>query len=125
MNNLINILLMRCPRCHEGGLFQTNKYYHFKAFMGMDSHCSHCNLRFEREPGFFLGSMYISYALNVAVFVNFFLADVLFFKIKSTYVFIAIYVLIVALSFSLIYRLARSIWIHIFVKFEPDNHHEF
>jgi hypothetical protein len=29
--------------------------------------CLSCGLRFEREPGYFMGSMYISYALGIVV----------------------------------------------------------
>jgi hypothetical protein len=31
----------------------------------MHERCPVCGLRFEREPGYFLGAMYISYALGV------------------------------------------------------------
>ncbi len=31
----------------------------------MNERCPACNLRFEREPGYFVGSLYISYALAV------------------------------------------------------------
>jgi hypothetical protein len=30
----------------------------------MHATCPHCGLRFEREPGFFLGSIYINYGLT-------------------------------------------------------------
>ncbi|MBB5623754.1 hypothetical protein HDE69_004842 [Pedobacter cryoconitis] len=32
--------------------------------------CPHCNLRFEREPGYFYVSMFISYAMNVAEMIS-------------------------------------------------------
>ena len=31
----------------------------------MYEHCEVCDLKFEREPGYFLGAMYISYGLGV------------------------------------------------------------
>jgi hypothetical protein len=31
----------------------------------MNTNCPHCNLKFEREPGYFYVSMFISYAMNV------------------------------------------------------------
>jgi hypothetical protein len=31
----------------------------------MYEHCPVCDLKFEREPGYFLGAMYISYLLGV------------------------------------------------------------
>ena len=42
----------------------------------MHERCPHCGVKFEREPGFFLGSIYINYgltALIVAVAYPFFL----------------------------------------------------
>ena len=29
--------------------------------------CSHCNLKYEIEPGFFYGAMYVSYALAIGL----------------------------------------------------------
>lgn len=34
----------------------------------MHSHCPHCGLQYEREPGFFWGAMYITYAFTVGLF---------------------------------------------------------
>jgi hypothetical protein len=31
----------------------------------MNAQCPVCDLRFEREPGYFLGAMYFSYALSI------------------------------------------------------------
>jgi len=33
----------------------------------MQERCSVCDLKFEREPGYFLGAMYVSYALALAI----------------------------------------------------------
>ena len=32
--------------------------------------CDVCHLKYEREPGFYYGAMYVSYALGVALFVT-------------------------------------------------------
>ena len=42
-----------CPRCGEGKLFIG--WFH------MHERCAHCNLKFERSPGYFLGSTYFNY----------------------------------------------------------------
>ncbi len=49
-------LRLRCPRCGEGMLFVN--WYH------MRSRCDWCGLIYEREPGFFLGSIYVNYGLT-------------------------------------------------------------
>ena len=51
------LLRMRCPRCCDGKI-----YLHG---MHMNPHCPVCNLLFEREPGYFMGALYISYALAI------------------------------------------------------------
>ena len=52
-------LRLRCPVCGEGRLF--------RGFIQMNGTCSNCGTRFEREPGFFLGSIYINYGLTALV----------------------------------------------------------
>src|SRR2546430_475077 len=51
------MLRMRCPHCCQGKIFQRG--------MQMNARCPVCNLLFEREPGYFMGSLYISYALAI------------------------------------------------------------
>ena len=54
----------KCPRCRKGNIF-TGRAYGFK-LQRMNETCSHCSLRFEREPGYFYVAMFISYAFVVA-----------------------------------------------------------
>lgn len=58
----------KCPRCRRGNMF-ANSMYGFKA-QKMNDNCPHCNLRFEREPGYFYVAMFVSYAFNVAQMVT-------------------------------------------------------
>jgi hypothetical protein len=37
----------------------------FRGLLTMNERCPRCGLRFEREPGDYLGAMYFSYALSV------------------------------------------------------------
>ena len=46
---------LRCPRCGEGDLFRN--------WFIMYPTCSHCGLRYERAPGYFLGSAYVNYGI--------------------------------------------------------------
>jgi len=63
-STLRSILQQRCPRCRFGGIFH---YSIFRGFPKMCERCSICDLRFEREPGYFLGAMYFSFAMGVLV----------------------------------------------------------
>jgi hypothetical protein len=60
------IIHCKCPRCRKGDIFSGNMYsFSFKGQI-TNEYCPYCNLRFEREPGFFYVSMFLSYAMNVA-----------------------------------------------------------
>lgn len=52
-----------CPRCRQGRIFRAPVY---RAPLAIWDTCPVCGLRFEREPGYFLGAMYVSYGLSIA-----------------------------------------------------------
>jgi uncharacterized protein (DUF983 family) len=52
-------LRLRCPLCGQGKLF--------RGWLTMHRECPHCGVKFEREPGFFLGSIYINYGLTTLI----------------------------------------------------------
>jgi len=56
------VLHERCPRCREGPLFRAPLW---RCGIAVHECCPVCGLRYEREPGYFLGAMYISYALSI------------------------------------------------------------
>ena len=39
----------------------------FRGWFRMHSQCSHCGISFEREPGFYLGSIYFNYGLTALI----------------------------------------------------------
>ena len=49
-------LKLECPRCGQGKLF--------RRFFSMHERCSSCGLKFERAPGYYLGSSYVNYGLT-------------------------------------------------------------
>jgi len=63
-STLQSIFQQRCPHCRLGRIF---RYSIFRGFPKMCERCSICDLKFEREPGYFLGAMYISYVLGVSI----------------------------------------------------------
>lgn len=56
-------LKSKCPRCRRGDIF-ISPMYGFK-LQKMNVSCPHCNMKFEREPGYFYVAMFVSYAMNV------------------------------------------------------------
>ncbi|MFO0004725.1 MAG: DUF983 domain-containing protein, partial [bacterium] len=73
---LYSIFFQRCPRCHKGHLFINRNPYKWTNWDKMHNECGNCGLHYEREPGFFQGAMYVSYALGVAVSVGVLLVDI-------------------------------------------------
>src|SRR5947209_7141285 len=53
------ILRQRCPRCRQGRIFQ--------GLFTMNDPCPRCGLLYEREEGYFLGAMYISYGVSSVI----------------------------------------------------------
>jgi len=51
-----------CPRCGRTRLFRT--------FFGMHEACAVCGLRFERAQGYWVGAIYVNYAVTVTIAVG-------------------------------------------------------
>jgi uncharacterized protein (DUF983 family) len=56
---LVRALRLRCPRCGRARLFAS--------WFTMHDPCPACGLRYEREQGYFVGAIYVNYALTTAV----------------------------------------------------------
>lgn len=54
----------KCPRCRTGNMFAA-PLLSFKS-QKMLERCPACDLKFEKEPGYFYVAMYVSYAMSVA-----------------------------------------------------------
>jgi uncharacterized protein (DUF983 family) len=93
--------------------------YNLKNIYNMHDECSHCGLHYKIEPSFFYGAMYVSYGLTVAIGVAAFIISKVFIGLSLLQSFIAIIVALIALM-PLTARLARNIYINIFVHFDKD-----
>jgi uncharacterized protein (DUF983 family) len=51
-----------CPRCRQGPIYRLSLW---RGFLSMHERCPVCGLKFEREPGYFLGALYFSYAMSL------------------------------------------------------------
>jgi uncharacterized protein (DUF983 family) len=103
---------LRCPRCAVGKLYaQPFKMY---------DHCHHCNLKYEREQGYFIGAIYINYAATVAIAVPGFL-------LLDTFTSMTInQQLLLWIPFAVIFPLicfhhARSLWLVLDHFFNPGQ----
>ncbi len=109
---LYAIVNHKCPRCREGNLFKYTLLEKPQKFTATNKNCPHCQLIFEREPGFFFGAMYVSYALTMAVLLG--TAFILYnlFGDPELWVYIVTVPSLVLLLLPVIFRLSRSLYLH-------------
>jgi uncharacterized protein (DUF983 family) len=118
-SKLNSILTGSCPRCQKESMYLDQNLLHFTKLLKMKENCTHCGLKYQIEPSFFYGAMYVSYGLNVAVMIVVFLIAFFVFNAKVTETFIAIIATLIVL-FPIITRLARNIYINMFVSYDKD-----
>lgn len=110
MSVLTDILTEKCPKCGKGKVFAEKGNIFLFRLPKMNTNCSNCNHKFEKEPGYFFGSMFVSYALVFAEMVVFFLIVNQFVESYLTIV-VLIGILSVLLS-TFNFRLSRMLWIY-------------
>lgn len=116
---LYSIFGNKCPHCHEGAFFKNDNPFNFKDFDKMNDHCEVCNEPFEREPGFYFGGMYGSYALYTALIAAVFVTCVVMWEMNIFYV-LGVLIPIIIISQPLFFRWGRLLWINIFVSYDPE-----
>jgi uncharacterized protein (DUF983 family) len=110
------ILRQMCPRCRAAKIFRKSI---FTGFPRMLERCPNCGLKFEREQGYFLGAMYISFGLALATIA---LIAALLWAITSWWIttdVIWAVVLFLPLAPS-ISPFARVLWIYLDQTFDPE-----
>ena len=88
--------------------------------LDMNEKCSHCNLKYQIEPSFFYGAMYVSYGLNVAIGIATFIISTVFLNASLGQSFSAIVIASLVLQ-PFVLRLARNIYINMFVSYDPKT----
>jgi uncharacterized protein (DUF983 family) len=115
LSTINDILHYRCPRCRVGKIFQHSI---FLGFPKMFDRCPVCHLLYEREPGYFLGAMYISYSLGlpvIALFAALLWAVTGWWLTKDVIWAVVLFLpLAPAITF-----LSRVLWIYLDQKFDP------
>lgn len=100
-----------CPRCRQGKIFK-GPFYSPTRFDEMYEHCPHCGLRYEVEPGYFIGAMYVSYAISGGValvmgFLIFYLGGD-----PEGWVYACLIAPVMILIAPINFRISRVIWLH-------------
>ena len=117
---LYGILTGTCPRCHEGKVFLKANPYKLSAMFKLNEKCTSCSLKFEPEPSFFTGAMYVSYAFSVGIVLGVFIVANFFYDELPINSMIFWGILIAILFAPLNVRLSRSIWLAVFFVYRPE-----
>jgi uncharacterized protein (DUF983 family) len=107
---LLRSLRLRCPSCGQGSLY--------KSVFKMEKECSHCEMIFEREHGYFVGAIYINVVatellLGIIYFTYFLISPSSHQSIDSIMVVLAL------ILPAIFYHHARSLWLSFDHIIEP------
>ncbi|RIV27607.1 DUF983 domain-containing protein [Fibrisoma montanum] len=109
-----------CPRCRQGKIFE-KPFYSLTGFDKMYEFCPHCGLRYEVEPGYFYGAMFVSYAISAGValvigFMLFYLAND-----PDGWLYVAVVAPVMVIIAPINFRISRVIWLHYVsgIKYQP------
>lgn len=115
----------KCPCCRRGNIFSGTLYG--LNIQRTEHSCSHCNQRFEIEPGYFYAAMYVSYAMNMfemisVGFLTYYISGgLLDFDSVWLYFFSILFASIILSPFN--YRYSRIILLHLLspkIKYKPN-----
>ncbi|HTS66638.1 MAG TPA: DUF983 domain-containing protein [Verrucomicrobiae bacterium] len=106
----------RCPVCHKGEIFRVPVW---RGYLAMYDRCPVCGLKFEREPGYFLGALYVSYLVSIppvlALMLLFWRGLAWRFDRAVFAAFLAYLPLVPVVT-----RAARVVWMYVDRHFDPD-----
>jgi len=107
------IVACKCPQCRQGNLFEKGF-----GFPKAKEKCPVCGIKYEKEPDFFQGAMYVGYGFSVALFIVVGFTAFYAFNDPEPWVYAAIIIPLVLLLSPLNLRYSKSMFIHVFGDFE-------
>ena len=113
LNRLEAVIRVRCPECRKGIVYRNG--------MEMNRLCPYCGIKFNREPGYFSGSIWISTIIATPVMLFAMFCLLYFFRGLHP----ALAGILAALSFiplvPLTIRLSRSLWMYLDHQMNPQR----
>ena len=119
-HSLYSIFKFKCPRCNKGDFFESNNPYNLKKAGDIKESCSHCNLKYTPELGFYIGVMYVSYGLGIALFVLVWVATMVLHPNYTSMQLIGLLFLSMVLSGPYLYALSKTIWANMFYHYDEE-----
>ena len=116
---LYSILKFKCPQCQEGDFFKSSSY-NFKKIGDLYEHCPNCKIKFSKEPGFYFGAMYVSYAIGIAIFITTYLANWIL-DLQASMFQILIFVGVILITGTpYLFHLSKIIWANLFIHYKVN-----
>lgn len=119
MSYITKVLKGTCPKCGQTKVFKSNGNPLLFKMPVMHERCEKCHYSFHREPGFYFGAMYMSYALTVAEMVAVFVLGLLF-GLGFLKIFFGVVLTVLLLS-TFNYRMSRLMWLNLFFKEDDEE----
>lgn len=117
---IYSVVSNKCPQCHQTNVFETNNAFNFKRFDKMNESCSHCGVKYEKEPGYFQGAMYVSYGLTAGWFMITWALDTFLFQLEI-WQYLTFFAASVVILMPIWFRISRLIWINMFIPFNENE----
>ena len=110
--SLLRGVRLRCPRCGHGPIF--------RGWFALLARCPACGLTFEREPGYFVGAIYLNYAATVLIALpGYFILDyVLGLSLVGQLLLWGTFCIVFPLWF---FRYSKSLWLAMDHFFDPGE----
>ncbi len=109
VNWLMAILRLRCSHCRQGHVF--------RGFLRMNETCPHCGIRYEREQGYWMMSVFVGYVMYFVILGP--ISLVLYLQKVPLMTLFAIVGVLIALLAVPIFIYARVIWLYIDELLDP------
>lgn len=101
----------KCPKCERGNIYKQSNLF---AFSKMYPSCKACKYKFEIEPGYFYGAMYVGYGLSVVEAIITYVISQFF--VESIYILIALIFCSLIVMAPINFRFSRVLWMYIFTS---------
>ncbi len=117
-NNLYSIFACKCPKCNASDMYESPAFSMRKPFE-MKQKCDKCGFDYFPEPGYYYGSMFISYIWTG--WLCLFFVGILhwYFKYSIGFSF-SVLIAFLALIFVYSFRISRGIWLAFHQGFDPN-----
>lgn len=87
----------------------------YSSMLEMHETCPHCHLKYDLEPGFWLGALWTSYPIVIIIETPFLILAILS-EGNAVWYYLTAMILALLVAFPVMLRLGRSLWIHLNVR---------